>query len=166
MQELLQLLADMGIGSYGESGDQYTGEQLSSIMDIGNISPESIAQSMQKYFNVDYGGGETIPAHLFQSIPKSSLQAALGKSYSPMMQASGESLLGKLSQDVGGAKGAQAFGGFAGSGQQGRYVQGAKDVYGKGMSDTLMQVGQQRSQALGSLQDVVNQWRQTAAELT
>ena len=45
-------------------------------------------------------------------------------------------------------------------------MQGAKDVYGKGMSDTLMQVGQQRSQALGSLTDVVNQWRQTAAELT
>ena len=41
---------------------------------------------------------------------------------------------------------------------------GAKDVYGKGMSDVLSNVGQQRSQAFGELQSMINQYKKTAQE--
>ena len=56
-------------------------------------------------------------------------------------------------------------GGFAGSGQQQKYTAGARDVYGKGMSDVLAQTQQQQAEGLQSVQDVINQWRDTAASI-
>ena len=66
---------------------------------------------------------------------------------------------------MGSKKSKLAAGGFAGSGQQQRYTQLAKDVYGKGMSDVLATTGQQRLSGLQNVQDIINQWRDTALEL-
>ena len=66
---------------------------------------------------------------------------------------------------MGGKQGRQAFGGFAGSGQQGMFTQQAKDVYGKGMADVLGDVSQQRTQGMQSIQDIINQWRETALRI-
>ena len=76
-----------------------------------------------------------------------------------------DQMLGKLQETIGGGKGIQAAGGFAGSGQQQQYVQSAKDVYGKGMSDVLAQTGQQRLAGLQNVQNIMNQWRDTALRI-
>ena len=75
------------------------------------------------------------------------------------------SLLGGLQSAMGGQKGQQAYGGFAGSGQATQFGQQAKDVYGKGMSDVLAQTGQQQMKGLTGIQDVINQWKETAMRI-
>ena len=64
-----------------------------------------------------------------------------------------------------GQRAAQAAGGFAGSGQQQQFAGEIRDVYGKGMTDILTSTGQQRAKALGSVQDLINQWQSQALQI-
>ena len=149
LQDILGQLGDMGFGTGGQLGYE----------DISTLTPENIAGNLRSYFNL---GQADLPAHMFQGISSDLLQQGLGKTYSPQIQAGGSSLLSNLQQTLGGQQGKQAMGGFAGSGQASRFQQGAKDVYGKGMSDVLTKVGSQRAQGLQSVQDIINQWKDTA----
>ena len=148
LQDILSQLMDMGVAGEGQEW-----------MDLANINPADIAGHLQTYYGMSE---ENLPPHLFQGISSDVLQAGLGKTYSPQIQAGGSSLLSNLQQTLGGQQGKQAMGGFAGSGQASRFQQGAKDVYGKGMSDVLTKVGSQRAQGLQSVQDIINQWKDTA----
>jgi len=149
LQDILAQLVDMGVMEEGQGWG-----------DIANVSAPSIAGALQNYYGIDQ---ETLPPHLFQGISSDILQQGLQKTYSPQIQATGSSLLSNLQSTMSGQKGKQAMGGFAGSSQASSFQQGAKDVYGKEMAGALSSVGQQRTQGLQSVQDIINQWRETAA---
>lgn len=149
LQDILSQLTDMNILEQGQGWG-----------DIADVSPASIAGALQNYYGIT---SENLPPHLFQGISSDILQQGLQKTYSPQIEATGQTLLTNLQSTMGGQKGKQAIGGFAGSGQASRFQQGARDVYGKEMAGALSQVGQQRIQGLQSVQDIINQWRETAA---
>lgn len=149
LQDIMSQLTDMGITS-----SSYTG--------LGSIQPEGISTALQNYFNLTE---QDIPAHMFQGLSSDMLSAGLAKTYSPQIGAHGQSMLGQLQETIGGGKGMQAAGGFAGSGQQQRFTESAKDVYGKGMADVIAQTSQQRLQGLQNVQNVINQWRDTALRI-
>mgnify|MGYP003145676344 CR=1 FL=1 len=149
LQDILQQLQGMGFG-----------EQ--SYMGIADIQPGQISQQLQGYFGLQE---EDIPAHMFQGISSDLLRSGLGSTYSPQIQAKGSSLLGGLQETMGGKQATAAAGGFAGSGQQQQFSQSAKDVYGKGMTDVLAQTGQQRLGGLQNVQNIINQWRDTALRI-
>ena len=153
LEDILGQLGGMGFGAEGGQGGL-------SYMSLADISPEQISSRLQSYYGLS---GQDLPAQMFQGISSDILQAGLGKTYSPQVEAHGASLLSKLRETAGGQTGKRAFGGFAGSGQQRDFSRGAKDVYGKGMSGVLAQTQQQQAQGLQSVQDVINQWKETAA---
>ena len=146
IQDILSQLQQMGIG-----GTSYGG--------IAGITPEQIAGGLQSTYGLT---AEDLPSSMFQGITQGALGAGLGKTYAPQIQAGSSSLISKLQESLGGKVGRKAMGGFAGSGQGQTFTQGAKDVYGKGMSDVLGQAGQQRMTGLSNIQDMINQWRQSA----
>ena len=73
-----------------------------------------------------------------------------------------QSLLGGLLNTY--RKGGQrkASGGFAGSSNLDAYTQGVKDVYGKGMTETLANVGESQAGAYKNIQEAIQGWHQTA----
>jgi len=156
LQDIIGSLTDMGFqtGTGGSWGGDYMG--------IQNITPSDISSTLQSYFGL---GSQDLPAHMFQGISSDILRSGLSSTYSPQVQAGGQSLLTDLQKTMYGKEGRTAAGGFAGSAQQRRFTQGAKDVYGKGMSDVLAQTGQQQVQGLQNVQDIMNQWRDTALQL-
>ena len=149
LQDILSQLGQMGLGT-------------STLGGIAGFDPSAISKGLSQTYDISE---KDLPSSLFQGISAGTLEGGMAKTFSPMIEATGESLLGKLTQQVGGKAGRQAFGGFAGSGQQGAFTQQAKDVYGKGMTDVLGQVSQQRTQGLQSIQDMINQWRETALRI-
>ena len=149
IQDILSQLQGMGFGEQTYGGLQ-------------DINPQDISQRLQSYFGLT---GEDIPAHMFQGMSSDILRSGLGSTYSPQVGAASSSLLGNLQQTLGGQQGRASAGGFAGSGQQQQFAQSAKDVYGKGMTDVLAQTGQQRLGGLQNVQDVINQWRDTALRI-
>ena len=152
LQDIMGQLTGMGFGSSG--GLSYEG--------ISGLDPGQIAGQLQSYYGL---GSQDLPAHMFQGISSDLLQQGLSSTYSPQIEAGGSSLLGGLQSALGGQKGQQAFGGFAGSGQAKKFGSQARDVYGKGMSDVLAQTGQQQMKGLTGIQDVINQWKETAMRI-
>ena len=151
LQDILSQLLEMGITSKG------TG-----YSDLSDVSPSQISSGLQSYFDLE---GDELPAHMFQGISSDLLQAGMGKTYSPTLEASGGSLLSKLQGQMGGKEARQAYGGFAGGVGQKRFATGARDVYGKGMADVLTSTGEQRAKGLQGIQDIVNQWRESAMKI-
>ena len=152
LDDIMGQLTGMGFG---------TGGQLS-YGDISTLTPGQIAGQLQSYYGLE---GQDLPAHMFQGISEDLLKQGLSSTYSPQIEAGGSSLLGKLQSAMGGQQGQKAYGGFAGSGQATQFGQQAKDVYGKGMSDVLAQTGQQQMKGLTGIQDVINQWKETAMRI-
>ena len=147
-QQILEQLQGMGITG------EYTGWG-----DLSGITGEQIAGGIGSTYDV-----QGLEGSMFPGLTNQLLQATKGSTYSPFIQAQSGSLLSDLSTQLGGQKATQAAGGFAGSGGAQTYMQGAKDVYGKGMADVVSQTGQQRSQAFGELQNMINQWKKTGQE--
>ena len=87
------------------------------------------------------------------------------QTYSPQLQAKGQSLLSGLRSGLGGQKAKQVAGGFAGSGGQSQFQSGIKDVYGREMTGAITDVSQQRMQGLGNISDIINQWKQTGQRI-
>lgn len=158
LQDIIGELTDLGFGQWAGEGEQQ--QSTLGYGDIANITPAQIASNLQSYYGLEE---EMLPAHLFQGVSQDVLQQGLGKTYSPQIEAGGASLLTDLQQKLSGKEGRFALGGFSGSGQGQKYLQGAKDVYGKGMTDVLSKTSQQRTHGLQAVQDVLNQWRETAA---
>jgi hypothetical protein len=147
-QQILEQLQGMGITG------EYTGWG-----DLSGITGEQIAGGVGSTYDV-----EGLEGSMFPGLSNQLLQATKGSTYSPFIEAQSGSLLSDLSTGLGGQKATQAAGGFAGSGGQKSYMQGAKDVFGKGMSDVISQTGQQRSQAFGELQNMITGWKKTGQE--
>tara|TARA_R110000824_G_scaffold309012_7_gene496433 strand:- start:29 stop:502 length:474 start_codon:yes stop_codon:yes gene_type:complete len=153
MQEIIDLLNSMGLDQQGWSGQW---------QDIPNISGGQIGNALSEQF----GFGDEYSEGLFQPISMQSMQGLLPSTYSPFMQAAQQPLLSDLISKSGGKKATAAAGGFAGSGGYDRFKGQAKDVYGKGMSETLSGIAQQRGTQQASIMDLINQWRETAAGLS
>mgnify|MGYP003134024951 CR=1 FL=1 len=147
IDDIMQQLQGMGLNTSG------------GFSELGQLDPNSIAQAMRAQFGLD---STQLPTTLFQGMPSSLIQGAMAKTYSPQIEATGSTLIDKMLTASGGQKGAQAAGGFAGSGQQQQYTSNIKDVYGKGMTDVLASTGQQRAQSLKSIQNMINQWQSQA----
>ena len=160
LQDIIGQLTNLGFGSWIGEGEDAQQSGLG-YGDIAGISPEEIAGKVRSKYGIE---DETmLPSHLFQGISSDILSQGLGKTYTPQIESTGANLLSQLQTTMGGQKARQAGGGFAGSSQQKQFMQGAKDVYGKGMTDVLSQVGQQKTAGLQGVQDIINQWRDTAA---
>ena len=150
IQELLQQLSNIpGLGGYNFS-------------QLPNISPETILQSMAGIYNVPES---LLSPSLYNPISATQMQAAKGKSYSPLMEAKGDTLLQQLTQSMGGSKAQRAAGGFAGSGQFEQYTGGAKDVYGAGFTDTLSNIQQSKTKAVQNMMDTIAQWQTATSEI-
>ena len=129
---------------------------------LGNLGQDEISQMFASHYELD---PEDIPSSLFQSITPEMLQSASYSTYSPQIQAHGQSMLPQLYKQLGGQVAKQAAGGFAGSGGFGKQQAGAKDVYGKSLTDTLTNVQQQQSQGIGGISDLIGQWHQAAQRI-
>ena len=154
LQDILGTLEGMGFNWGGQAGGNYMGSS--------EISPSQIASTLRGYYDL---GDEALPSHMFEGISSDILKSGLASTYAPQVRAGGQSLLADLQKSTYGKVGKQAAGGFAGSGQQGMFTQQAKDVYGKGMADVLGDVAQQRTQGIKGIQDVINEWRETALRI-
>ena len=85
---------------------------------------------------------DMLNASMFQTINPELLKSASIGAYSPMFQQKQSSLIPQLMAQLGG--------------------QQAKDVYGQGMQNTLTQAIGGKTQSLQTIQDIINQWQQTA----
>lgn len=149
LEDIMQQLTDMGITA-------------PSYMELGNLQPGTISTALQDYYGLSE---QDIPAHMFQGFSSNILGAGLGKTYSPQIQATGQSMLGKLQESLGGQKATQAAGGFAGSGAFGKMQSQVRDVYGKSMSDVITQSRGQQQQAGNLISDLIGGWHETAQRI-
>ena len=147
---IMEQLQNLGIDTQGG----YAG--------ISNISPEQMASAFQSKYGLS---ASQLPSSLFQRISPDILKAGLTSTYSPMIETTGQNLLGSMLDSMAGKEGRQAAGGFAGSGQQQQFVSGIRDVYGKGMTDILAQTGQQRTKALSTVKDLIDRMQSQALQI-
>jgi len=157
IQDIIRQLQNIG------GADQSLGA-ITDTTSIANINSNEIAQAMRNMYGLS---SADLPSSMFQgsTIGRPMLQAALQKTYSPQIEAQSQTLLTDLLQKTGGKAMRQAGGGFAGSGQAERFIGGAKDVYGKGMSTVLSKVGAQKAQGIKSISDIIQGWQTTASQL-
>ena len=134
----------------------------SSFSNLSTITPEQIASVLQSEYDLT---DQDIPASMFQSISPEMLQAASFSTYTPQIQAQGQSMLPGLYKSLGGQQAQQAKGGFAGTSAFAKQQEGARDVYGKSMTDVLSSVRGQQSQGIGMISDLINQWQTTAQRI-
>ena len=143
IQQLLAQLVGMGLGETG----------------FGSSGSEIATQLGGQY-------DQTFSPQIFQSINPELLSSASMGAYSPLFQQKQSSLIPQLMQQLGGQQAKKAYGGFAGSGGAQMQQQQAKDVYGQGMQNTLTQAMEGKTQSLQTIQDIINQWQQTAQSFT
>ena len=142
IQQLLAQLSGMGLGAQGFGA-----------------SGEDIATQLTGQYGLE---GTPLTGEMFQSISPELLKGASMGAYSPLLQQKQSSLMPGLMSQLGGQKAKKAFGGFAGSGGAQMQQQQAKDVYGKGMQDVLTQASGAKTHSLGTIQNIIDQWRSTA----
>ena len=130
--------------------------------ELAGLTPGNIASQYARYFDIEE---KDLSPAMFPTITPEQIRATQYTTYRPQIEAKGGALLTDLQKQLSGKSGMQAFGGFAGSGQSQQFTEGAKDVYGQGMSGILATSGQQRAQGLQSVQDVINQWVETASDI-
>ena len=150
IDDIMQQLQGMGLNIQGGFGG------------IGQLGAGDISQALQGQYGLT---SAELPSSMFQPISSELIKGGLAGTYSPQVEATGQTLLSQMLASGGGKKGIQASGGFAGSGQQQQFASGIKDVYGKGMTDVLAKTGQQRAQSLQSIQDMINQWQSQASQI-
>ena len=147
IQQLLAQLEGMGLGGtgFGSSG-------------------QDVATALGEQYLPD--SPEMLTEQMFQGINPELMKSASIGAYSPLFQQKQSSMLPQLMAKLGGQQARKAHGGFAGSGGAQMQQQQAKDVYGQGMGDVLTQAMGAKSQSLGTVQDIINQWQQTAQSFT
>ena len=148
IQALLAQLQGMNLlGESAQFGDLY------------NLTGEQIAGGLGSLYDA-----QGLEAGMFSPFSKQLLSATKPGMYTGMIESQGASILDDLSTSLGGQAARQAAGGFAGGSGFQQQQSGVRDVYGQKMSGVLQQAGQQRAQAMGSLGDVIGQWKKTAQE--
>ena len=146
IQQLLAQLAGMGLGEQGFG-----------------VGGEDIASQLTSQYGLE---GTPLTSEMFQTINPELIKSASMGAYSPLFQQKQSQALPQLIAQLGGQQARKAYGGFAGSGGAQMQQQQAKDVYGQGMGDVLGQAMTAKTQSLGTIQDIINQWQQTAQSFT
>lgn len=154
IQDIMNQIGALGISEYGE-------EHPWSYEDISNIQGNQIQTALEQMFNIPGMLSET----MFQPISPLALGQTYGKAYSPMVETAGGVHSQNLMDKLGGKKAREAYGGFAGSGQQQRFTEGAKDVYGKEMSGVLSDVGRTRTSAISGVSSLISDWKDLASQI-
>jgi hypothetical protein len=157
------LIAEIqGLGGYFET---YSG----GIEGLSEIGGQTFADALQSLYGIaqDEDGNplsNSLTAEMFPGIGRSQIEALSGRTYSPLIQSKGQGFLNEM---LGAYRkgGARAAGGFAGSGQQQRFTQNIKDVYGKQMSDVLSAVGTSKAKAATSIQDTIDSYKDMALSM-
>ena len=150
IQQILQQLGEMG----------FTGD-YSNITSLGNLTSPNIMNRLEQIYDIP---GMLSP-EMFQTLSPSLLSATLRKSYSPVIEASNQSLLGDLVRTTQGKQGARAAGGFASSGGFEDFTSTAKDVYGKKALDAFQMPYQRQQQALSDISSVIQDWHERALDI-
>ena len=148
-QSILDALNQMGFSPMGWQG-------------LTGLSPGDITSTFAQHYDIEE---QDLPSGMFQSITPEMLRGASYQTYTPQIQAKGQSMLPDLYKNLGGQAATKAAGGFAGSGGFRKQQAGVKDVYGKGMTDVLTQVRGQQSQGIGNISDLIAQWHQMAQSI-
>tara|TARA_R100000005_G_C4987461_1_gene195457 strand:- start:1411 stop:1914 length:504 start_codon:yes stop_codon:yes gene_type:complete len=159
IQDIIANLQSLGGGLADYSGG---------LSGLTQISGQDFADALTEMYQIGYDNGqppeageELLTAGMFPGITKSQIEALSGRTYSPLLQTSGQSFLNELTNAYN--KGAsRAAGGFAGSGQLTSFQQNIKDVYGRQMTDVLADIGASKAQAVKSIQDTIDSYRETA----
>ena len=102
IDDIVGQLSQLGIDTQGFSG-------------LSQLGPEQISTALQGQFGLT---SSQLPSSLFQPISEELIKGSLTSTYSPQVQATGQTLVDKMLQSGQGQMGRQAAGGFAGSGQQ------------------------------------------------
>ena len=131
-------------------------------MGLGATGFGSTGQDVATALGGQYGVTDMLTSGMFQTLNPKLLESASMGAYSPLFQQKQGSMTGGLMQQLQGKPMRQAHGGFAGSGGAKYAQQQARDVYGQGMQDTMTQAMGAKTQSLGTIQDIINQWQQTA----
>ena len=147
IQQLLAQLQGMGLGDTG----------------FGSSGQDVATQLGQQYLP---NNPEMLTQQMFQGINPELIKSASMGAYSPLFQQKQSSLIPQLMSQLGGQQARKAYGGFAGSGGAQIQQQQAKDVYGQGMGNVLSQAMGAKTQSLGTIQDIINQWQATAQSFT
>ena len=133
--------------------------QNAGFQDLYGLTAENISGGVGQLY-----GAQGLEAGMFSPFSKQLLSATKPGAYTPMIESQGASILDELSSSMGGQAARQAAGGFAGGSGIKQFQSGARDVYGQKMSGVIGQAGEQRAKAMGSLGDVIGQWKKTAQE--
>ena len=150
IQQLLAQLEGMGLGGTG----------------FGSSGQDVATQLGEQYGLIDEQGTNMLTQQMFQGINPELMKSASIGAYSPLFQQKQSSMLPQLMAKLGGQQARKAHGGFAGTGGSQMAEQQVRDVYGKGMGDVLTQAMGAKTQSLGTIQDIINQWQQTAQSFT
>ena len=152
IDNIMEELTGMGFGTSGSF----------SYGDIASLTQPQIAGQLQSYYGLE---SQDLPGNIFSPITEDLLKQGLSSTYSPIIESAGTTLASQLADTLGGEQGRKAHGDFAHSGGAEKYTQQAHDVYGKGMSDVLVQTGQQQMKGLTGIRDMINQWKETALKI-
>ena len=152
VQNILQQLQQMGLL-----------QSQQGYYDIAGIDPGQISSSLASTYGLE---PSDIPSHLFQGIPLDFLQAGVQKTYSPLLQSKTSSLLDNLYTSLSGKGAKTAAGGLApGARSWGRHKRKARDVFGGEAATMLSGIGESRAAGLQNIQDMINQYRETAMDI-
>ena len=149
LEQLQQQISDLGF------------QGLGGLTGLSNLTGQNIQSQMENIYGLE---GLLSPT-MFQTINPTLLEGTLQKSYRPQIEGSTQNLFGDLYKTTQGMGGVQASGGFASSGGYQRFLDKAKDVYGKSATDVLQNVGKLKYQSVQGISDMVSNWQTQASEI-
>jgi len=154
--DLYKQYADLGMGPASQG--LYTNYNPDTMGGVGwRPSAGNAAAAMQRIY-----GTNQLTRDMFQGISKEQMKGLKWDTYKPQIEEQQQNLLSSLlnTYNKGGQR--KSSGGFAGSSNLDAYSKGVKDVYGKGMTESLGKVGEARAGAYKGIQDTMQGWHQTA----
>ena len=156
--DLYKQFAGMGMSPKGQG--LYTNYNPDSLKNIGYFpGVGTITSAMRRMY-----GTNQLKSSMFDPISRQMMKGMKWQTHKPQIEERQQSLLGTLlnTYQQGGQR--KASGGFSGSSALDAYTRGIKDIYGKGMTETLANVGKSRAGAYENIQNAMQGWHQTAQQ--
>ena len=120
---------------------------------IGGLSQGDIAGRFADKYDLS---SDDVQADMFQQISPEMLKAGQWKTYSPMVEAQGQSLMQDLMKQLTGSQATQAAGGFAGSGARRKKLGGIRGAYTQEMDKVYQDIGEARLSGVEKLSDKIS----------
>ena len=147
-----------GMGMAPKPQDFYTDYDPHSLSNVGYFpAAGTISGAMKRMY-----GTSQLTSGMFNPISRQMMSGMKWSTYQPELEQKQQSLLGTLlnTYQQGGQR--KASGGFSGSSALDAYNKGIRDVYGKGMTQSLADVGKKRAGAYKNIQNVIEGWHDTS----